>query len=146
MLPSGAMPTFENRCRWASWYMVKAGVLESPKRGHVAITQRGLALLATKPERIDTSVLSQYPEYKALRKPKSPSGTPTDIGHEPVEDENPEEALFSAYTSWRATIEADLLERLQSQSYPWQSFQRLVVDLLGAMGYGGSDEDRRRVT
>ena len=59
---------------------------------------------------------------------------------------NPEEALFSAYTSWRRTVEADLLERLQSESYPWQSFEKLVVDLLHAMGYGGSDEDQRRVT
>ena len=71
MLPSGAMPTFENRCRWAAWYMVKAGVLESPKRGHVAITQRGLALLATKPEKVDVGVLSQYPEFEEFRKSKS---------------------------------------------------------------------------
>ena len=55
-----------------------------------------------------------------------------------IEQENPEESLYRAYGSWRKTVEADLLERLQSDTFPWQSFERLVVDLLHSMGYGGS--------
>ncbi len=141
MLPSGAMPTFINRTHWAATYMSKAGLLERPKRGHVLITQRGLDLLATKPNRIDLSVLSQYPEYQAWKERSSTRGAaPTS------EDQNPEESLYSAYSSWRKTIEADLLDRLQSSSYSWQSFEVLVVDLLHAMGYGRGDEDRKRVT
>lgn len=142
MLPSGAMPTFTNRTHWAATYMSKAGLVERPKRGHILITQRGLDLLATKPEKVTISLLSQYPEFEEFRTKKS-IGTDS---HKPDEVENPEESLFRAYGSWRQTIEADLLDRLQSDSFTWQSFERLVVDLLHAMGYGGSDEDLREVT
>lgn len=149
MLPSGAMPTFQNRCRWTASYLVKAAVLVGPKRGYVVIAQRGLDLLATKPEKVNIAVLSQYPEFEQFRKKKS-IGTEHEAEHQaeqqPGHEDDPEEALFRAYSSWRQTIEADLLERLQSESFPWPSFERLVVDLLHAMGYGGSDEDRRRVT
>jgi restriction system protein len=141
MLPSGKMPTFDNRCRWAAWYLVKAGVLNGPSRGHVAITKRGLDLLARKPEKVNLAVLSQYPEFEEFRKKKA-----TGTEHKVDEPENPEESLFRAFGEWRQTIEAELLERLQSSSYPWASFEVLVVDLLHAMGYGGGDEDRKRVT
>lgn len=140
MLPSGAMPTFINRTHWASTYMSKAGLLERPKRGHIHITQRGLDLLATKPQRVDLSVLSQYPEYEAWKKKSAVKDSQTK-----PEDQNPEESLFRAFGEWRQTIEADLLERLQSPSFPWQSFEDLVVDLLHAMKYGSGDEDRKRV-
>lgn len=141
MLPSGAMSTFVNRTHWAATYMTKAGLLQRPKRGHVVITERGLDLLTTKPGKVNMAVLARYPEFEEFRKKKT---TGTDDTAD--EQENPEESLFRAYGSWRQTVEADLLERLQSGSFPWQSFERLVVDLLHAMGYGGSDEDRQRVT
>lgn len=141
MLPSGTQATFVNRCQWAVTYMYKAGLVDRPKRAHVAITQRGRDLLATNPARIDLTVLSKYPEFEAFRTKKSG-------GEQQKSDEveNPEESLFSAYGDWRQTVEADLLDRLQSDSFPWQSFEQLVVDLLHAMGYGRGDEDRKRVT
>jgi restriction system protein len=120
--------------------------LQRPKRGHVVITQRGRDLLATKPDKVTMTVLSQYPEFEEFRRKKSAADAPLSLTHAVEEQENPEEALFVAFSSWRKTVEADLLDRLQSASFPWQSFERLVVDLLHAMGYGGSDEDRRRVT
>jgi len=141
MLPKGSSTTFANRTQWAATYMVKAGLLERPKRDHLAITQRGQDLLATKPKRIDIAVLSQYPEFEEFRKTTTPASVASES-----EDENPEESLFSAHGSWRRAIEADLLDRLQSESYPWESFEVLVVDLLHAMGYGKGEEDRKRVT
>ena len=122
MLPSGAMPTFINRTHWAATYMSKAGLVERPKRGHVCITQRGRDLLATEPDRIDLAVLARYPEYEAWKKRSSTK----DSGA--TSDQNPEESLYSAYGSWRKTVEADLLDRLASASFPWQSFEVLVVD------------------
>ncbi len=141
MLPSGAMPTFINRTHWAATYMSKAGLVERPKRGHVRITQRGRDLLTTKPGRIDLSLLTRYPEYEAWKKRSSSKDSTSKY-----DEQNPEESLFSAYGEWRQTVEADLLDRLHSHSFPWQSFEQLVVDLLHAMGYGRGDEDRRRVT
>ena len=147
MLPSGAMSTFVNRTHWAATYMSKARLMDRPKRAHVVITRRGLDVLAERPERVDIPFLARYPEFAAFRAKRTLSeGQPAGETVARAEEENPEESLFRAYGSWRATVEADLLERLQSDSFPWQSFERLVVDLLHAMGYGGSDEDRRRVT
>ena len=120
MLPSGTQTTFVNRCHWAATYMTKAGLLDRPKRAHIAITQRGIDLLATKPDKVNIAALSQYPEFEAFRKKRPTGGTDTTQGND---EENPEESLFRAYGSWRQTIEADLLERLQSASFPWQSFE-----------------------
>jgi restriction system protein len=142
LLPSGTQTTFVNRCHWAATYMTKAGLLERPRRGHVAVTKRGLDLLASRPGRVDIAVLSRYSEFEAFRARRS-SERDT---RKPDEAENPEESLPRAYGSWRQTVEVELLERLQSDAFPWQAFERLVVDLLHAMGYGGTDEDLREVT
>lgn len=141
MLPSGAMPTLPNRTHWAVTYMVKAGLLHRPKRGHAAITERGLELLAAKPERVSIGLLSQYPEFEAFRSKKASTTASPEI-----EEENPEESLAKAFESWRKTVEVDLLDVLQSDAFTWQQFERLVVDLLHAMGYGSGEEDRKRVT
>lgn len=141
MLPSGLQSTFVNRTHWAGTYMVKAGLLERPKRGQLAITQRGKDLLATKPAKVDNHVLNGYPEFVAWKQKSSSKGST-----EQADDENPEESLFLAYESWRKTVEADLLDRMQSDVFTWQSFEDLVVDLLHAMGYGRGEEDRKRVT
>ena len=141
MLPSGMQKTFINRMHWAGTYMTKAGLLTRPERGKLQITARGQELLASDPARIDIGVLSQYPEFVAFRTKPSKPALP-DAGDE----ENPEESLYSAYGSWRATIEADLLGMLQSDAFHWSQFEHLVVDLLHAMGYGRGEEDRKRVT
>lgn len=148
LLPSGTQTAFENRTRWAAHYLVRAGVLNSPKRGYVTIAPRGVDLLASKPGKVNIAILSQYPEFEEFRKRKATPGSPgpTAAGAPKAEEQNPEEALYLAYASWRQTIEGELLERLQSESFPWQTFEHLVVDLLHAMGYGGSDPTGLRVT
>lgn len=145
VLPSGTQTAFVNRCHWAATYMVKAGLLQRPKRAHIEITTRGRELLATKPPKVTIALLMQYPEFEVFRRSRAPVGM-HEVEHNRAEAENPEEALFNAYTSWRKTVEAELLDRLRSEAYSWQSFERLVVDLLHAMGYGAGDEDRKRVT
>jgi restriction system protein len=65
VLPSGKQTVFRNRLNWAKSYMGKAGLVESTRRGHFCVTERGLQLLATNPQTIDVSVLSRYPEFSA---------------------------------------------------------------------------------
>lgn len=147
MLPSGAMPTFVNRTHWAVTYMVKAGLLSRPARGRVTITEAGTHALASNPTRIDIAFLMKYPGFAAFRtKAKPPENG--DVQPPSVSDQqNPEELLYRTYDVLRQSIEADMLDRLQSPEYPWEAFERLVVELLGAMGYGSStDETRLRVT
>jgi restriction system protein len=149
MLPSGAMPTFVNRTHWAVTYMGKAGLLSRPARGRIAITHAGKAALASQPLKIDIAYLLKYPGFVAFRtKAKPPE--PGDVQmHASVstDQQNPEELLYLTYDALRQSIEADMLERLQAPEYPWEAFERLVVELLGAMGYGSStDETTLRVT
>lgn len=148
MLPSGLQGTFVNRTHWAVTYMGKAGLLARPSRGRVQITDVGRQALDKAPAKIDITFLLAYPSFEAFRaktKPKTGEGT---VGAAVVaEQQNPEELLYRTYDALRTSIEADMLDRLQSPAYPWEAFERLVVQLLGAMGYGSStDETRLRVT
>jgi len=148
-LQSGIQTTFVNRTHWATTYLSKAGLLSRPSRGRVQITDAGRAALAKNPPRIDIKFLSAYPSFEAFRtkaKPKSEVDVGT-VGVPIPEDKNPEELLYTTYDALRQAIEADMLDRLQAPAYPWEAFERLVVELLGAMGYGSStDTTRLRVT
>lgn len=142
MLPSGAMPTFVNRVHWAVTYMSKAGLLSRPARGRVAITELGKAALASKPAKIDIAFLLKYPSFEAFRsrvKPTAAGGIDT-TSPSIAEQQNPEELLYRTYDALRQSIEADMLDRLQAPAYPWEAFERLVVELLGAMGFGSSTD------
>ncbi len=149
MLLSGSQSIFVNRTHWATTYLSKAGLLSRPARGRVAITDLGLQTLAKKPAKIDITFLRDYPSFKAWQTKTTPEGgSKTAAATTPAaEDQNPEELLYRTYDALRLSIEVDLLDRLQAPSYPWEAFERLVVGLLGAMGYGNStDETRLRVT
>ncbi|KRT63919.1 MAG: mrr, 5-methylcytosine-specific restriction endonuclease, restriction system protein [Chloroflexi bacterium CSP1-4] len=146
MLLSGSQSIFVNRTHWAVTYLSKAGLLSRPARGRVQITDVGREALAKKPAKVNVAFLMGYPGFEAFRaksKPKTGSeGAPV-----PIPDQNPEELLYLTYDALRRSIEADMLDRLQAPGYPWEAFERLVVELLGAMGYGSStDETSLRVT
>lgn len=138
LLPSGSQHRFENRVAWARSYMIKAGLLESTRRGHFRITSRGTETLAGNPTRIDIKYLQQYPEFVEFKAAKSSAldETPT-AADEPRS--TPQEALEGAYQELRSSLEADLLKQVKTCSP--QFFERLVVDLLVKMGYGGSLRD-----
>jgi restriction system protein len=149
MLPSGLQATFVNRAHWAVTYMGKAGLIARPTRGRVVITDLGRDALAKAPAKIDVNFVMSYPDFTAFRakaKPKAGDGATTTV-LDATEQQNPEELLYRTYDALRQSLEADMLDRLQSPAYLWEAFERLVVELLGAMGYGGStDETRLRVT
>lgn len=148
-LPSGTAFLFDNRAAWARTYLKQAGLLESPKRGFVRITARGEAVLAQKPRSIDNSVLAQFPEFlefkqrRAEQHPSESPCTPQVSGAANASSDpsslTPEEMFAQAYQRMRTNLEAELLEQVKAASPAF--FERLVVDLLLAMGYGGSRED-----
>jgi restriction system protein len=130
---------FADRVHWTATYLVKAGLLVRPRRGALQITERGLELLAESPERIDVALLAnRYEEFRAWQRgsrqaventfPGGPATAPGAL--------SPEEALVSSYEQIRESVEADLLDRVRSVSP--DRFEKLVLDLLLKLGYGGA--------
>ena len=133
-LPSGIQTKFENRVAWAKSYFIQAKVLESPRRSYFRITPRGMDLHKAGHKRIDIRILNQYPEFLEFHKAKSPK----EEEQEPSK-ETPEETLQKSYESIRGDLASQIVQRITSNSP--QFFERLVVDLMVAMGYGGSRAD-----
>lgn len=139
LLPSGGQQIFHNRIGWARSYMKKAGLLDSPKRGLFRITERGLSVIAQKPDRIDVKFLEQFPEFIAFRESGKNDGSyssPSNVGPAEI---TPEETLELAYQNLRKEIAQEVLSRILSCSPTF--FENLVVELLVKMGYGGSRAD-----
>ena len=140
LLASGRQPVFENRVGWANSYLKKAGLLEAPRRGALRITDRGKQVLAKSPSRIDVKFLEQFPEFIEFREGARSNRTePAPEAIDTSTDKTPEEALELAHQSIRQTLAAELLARTLSCSPEF--FERLVVELLVKMGYGGSRRD-----
>lgn len=139
-LPSGRQSKFSNRVAWAKSYLQQAGLLSSPRRGHFQISDRGRSVLNNPPPKIDIKFLEQYPEFVEFRAPKSEvAGIPVEVPSGEPEPETPEEALEAAYLKMRVGLASELLSRVKAASA--QFFERLVVELLLKMGYGGSRRD-----
>jgi restriction system protein len=142
LLASGTQSRFENRVYWALVHLRRAGLLESTGRGMNRITQRGDEILATNPKRIDLRLLNQFPEFREFRSGKGDEG-PSEIIIE-TPDASPEETLDEEYKRLRKTLAAQLTERLSECSPTF--FERVVVELLVKMGYGGSRAEAGRAT
>lgn len=145
LLPSGRAPLFYNRVAWAKTHLAKAGVVASVSRGLVQITERGLSLLAENPKEISMKVLQRYPEFTAFQEGASveaqkPSTEKEEIAH--GVSISPEEQLEQAYGDITATLISDVVELLKTTSP--QRFEQIVVDVIIAMGYGGSRAEAGR--
>jgi len=144
LLPSGKQQRFDNRVRWALTYLQKAQLLASTGRSRFRLTERGKHVLNSNPSQINTKYLNQYPEFVAFHDANGKSST-TDgnsrASQELVEKTNqtPQEILDTSYQSLRQTLAQDLLEHIKGSTPKF--FEGLVVDLLVAMGYGGSRKD-----
>jgi restriction system protein len=139
LLPSGTQTKFDNRVAWAKSYFVQAKVLESTRRAYFRITDRGRELLAKGHPRIDIRVLDQYPEFVEFHSVNRDTDSQTLPEVAPTPTETPEEILQKAHQSIRNELGAELLNRVKSNSPRF--FESLVVDLMIAMGYGGSRAD-----
>ncbi|MBC8552414.1 MAG: restriction endonuclease [Anaerolineales bacterium] len=141
LLQSGRQPKFYNRVGWARTYLKKAGLLVYPRRGYFQITQRGIEVFENKPKKIDMKFLEQFPEYIEFRETRRET-EPSSKSAETVEELTPEEALEDAYQKIRDDLAIELLEYV-SKSTPG-FFEKLVVELLVNMGYGGSRREAAR--
>ncbi len=140
LLPSGRQRRLHNRVGWAKTYLQKAGLVEANGRGRFRITSRGQEVLQRRPSRIDMKFLEQFPEYNAFAA----------LRHDPAEaepsapellsaTETPEELLEESYQELRRRLADELLDRIKACDPKF--FEKLVVDLLVTMGYGGSRKD-----
>jgi restriction system protein len=139
MLPSGAQTVLANRLNWARAYLSRAGLIEVPRRGHCRATERGRELLAEGLEEIDVGVLERYPEFVAWRtqqKAEEPGRTPS-----PPRD-SPEETIACSFDMLNTDLARDIVERVHSFSPAF--FERLIIDLLVRMGYGGGRAEMGR--
>jgi restriction system protein len=147
LLPSGKQAVYNNRLGWAKTYLDKAGLLRSVRRGVYQITDRGRDLLAEQPARVDVVTLSRFQEFEEFRRrPDAPDDLEqSETSHKvPVTDqaETPQESLDSVYQQIRRGLESEILTAVRASSFRF--FERLVVELLVKMGYGGSLKDAGR--
>ena len=145
LLPSGRQTTFANRVHWAKTYLGQAGLIESTGRGRFRITEQGKQVLAESPRRIDVKFLDRYPQFKTFRQTKQlgqeraeasdvPSATNSDLA--------PDETMRGAQRRLETELGRELLKRIVEA--PPAFFERLVIKLLTAMGYGGSTANAAR--
>lgn len=141
LLPSGRQTRFANRVHWAKTYLTQARLIEATRRGFFKATPRGLKALADRVTRIDNDYLAQFPEFREFLErrtspvPSQSAGSPSPSGNAAT----PEERIDLADALMAERLRADLLERIVTSTPAF--FERLIIDLLIAMGYGGSRAD-----
>jgi restriction system protein len=151
LLPSGRQRLFDNRVGWARTYLKQAGLLEAVRRGVIRITERGAGLLSRNLQQIDNDLLDEFPEFtefKSRTRPRSAqeeveTPEPTDAIRAVDQTLTPDEQIRNGYRALRANLASELLDRVLKASPGF--FERLVVELLVAMGYGGTEEDAASV-
>jgi restriction system protein len=143
LLPNGSKTRFYDRIHWAKTYLTQAGLLEKTGRGLFRITPRGVEVLRRRPPALDGRYLQQFPEFAAFQarslRPNTEDLPP------PVDDQQrtPEEIMVASYQQLQASLASDLLDAVLAASPAF--FEQMVIDLLLAMGYGGSLDAGRRI-
>lgn len=139
LLPSGQQCVIDNRVAWARAHMKMAGLVENTRRGVFRITARGQEALEKKPTEINLRYLSEFPEYiEARDKHKGNQQQKISISDD-QEIQTPAERLEEAYQTIRENLVSEILSLLKSSSSIF--FEKVVVEVLVKMGYGGSRKD-----
>jgi restriction system protein len=145
LLPSGKQTMFSNRVHWAKTYLSKAGLLESTRRGHFRITSRGQQVIASNPGRVDNAFLNQFQEFRQFKEKSAQTEARDSATVElPLtgRTETPDEIMRVAHRQIDASLAQELLDRIRAA--PPDFFERLIVNLLLSMGFGGSAADAGR--
>jgi restriction system protein len=149
LLPSGKQGYLHNRIHWAKFYLTKAGLLKSPARGRFIATDAGRDILASKPAKIDVAFLAQinpeFREYIRAQRNQGPSDAegenattlPNAIGAAPLA--TPEEQIEGAHRALQTALASNIIERILQNTSSF--FERLIIELLVKMGYGGNHAD-----
>lgn len=136
MLPSGKQRVLHNRIHWAKFYLTKAGLLESPKRGRFVITAAGQQVLANPPANLDTKHLLTIPTFRDFYRGGEDAEAVAPTNEVELPSATPEEVVEVAHKAVHFALRADLLDRILQNSPSF--FEQVIVELLVAMGYGGS--------
>jgi restriction system protein len=142
LLPSGRQRILHNRIHWAKFYMSKAGLIEAPKRGLFRASAEGLKLLAEGPPLVDVELLKRYPSFVEFLRASNAGSPPSE---KPITAAGaaapapPEAQVEAAQNVLHSALRADLLQRILDNTPAF--FERVIVDLLVAMGYGGTHEN-----
>ena len=140
---------FYNRVMWAETYLVKSLLITKTGRARFVISERGKKVLAENPSRVDNRYLERFPEYLSFKSKRTTSAAatreanPDDEESNDIIDVTPDERLEVAHQELRSGLQDDLLERVRSASPRF--FEHLVIDVLVAMGYGGTHADAAQV-
>ncbi len=139
-LASGNQAIFDNRVGWAKTYLTKAGLIDAPKRATFVITELGLQTLKENPDRIDAKYLRKFPAFlEFVHAGKTESEGEGEAISQEITAQTPEENLDKAYQRIRKSLADELLAKVIDLSPAF--FERLVIELLVKMGYGGSIKD-----
>lgn len=139
LLPSGVESIIKNRTGWAITYLAKAGLLIRPKRSHFTITERGKSVLNKNPESITLNMLDQFPEFVEFKHKKKDKNTIINENYDANSKETPEERIEVAIDEISSAVKSEILSRMLDTSPEF--FERLIIKLLLAMGYGGTTEE-----
>jgi restriction system protein len=145
LLPSGGQTLFANRVHWAKTYLGKAGLIEGTRRGYFKITPRGQQVIAAKPARIDNNFLSQFEEFEKFRRKSNEETAEDQRSVAPAfvnQTQTPDETMRAAHRQIDASLALELIDRIRRA--PPEFFERLIVNLLLSMGFGGSVVDAGR--
>lgn len=141
-IPSGSQTTMYNRIQWAKTYLKQAGLVESTKRGYFRISDRGRKALEDSSLVINNKYLRSIPEFaKFQARNPQPDGFNVST-KDNLPESTPEEILRDAYERINAAVAIDLIDRIRAGTPAF--FETMIVNLLLAMGYGGSSEDAGR--
>ncbi|MBK7379575.1 MAG: restriction endonuclease [Ignavibacteriales bacterium] len=139
MLQSGNQKVFSNRANWARAYLKMAGLIESTKRSHFKITERGLDTLNQNPSELNLKYLNRFPEYIEIKKTWRKDNSQEENEEDSTSPQTPEESLEISYHDIRKNLAQEILSKIKLCSPSF--FEKMVVELLVKMGYGGSRSD-----
>jgi len=148
LLPSGTQTRLYNRVTWALTYLTKSLLLEKTSRGRFKLAPRGAEVLNKKPVLINNRFLMQFDEFLAFKRKKNQSSTSVATPDAKMLEDSessltPLELVEGGYNELRETLADELLDRVRAMKP--KKFEQLVVDVLVAMGYGGSQLDAAQV-
>ena len=143
-LPSGNQTVINNRVGWARTYLNKAGLLTIPSKGMVQITDRGREALASGPARITVTWLKQFPEFADFHTAKPQVTNAAAVADSDLAETTPDEQLAAAYQALQQSLADELLAQVRAATPSF--FEQVVVDLMIAMGYGGSRKEAGKAT
>jgi restriction system protein len=143
-IPSGSATYIGNRSGWAMTFLTKARLIEKVVRGTYRITDDGRSFLTRFPDAIRVADLQALPGWEEAwgnRVPgESSTPGPITVGAPPVAaNATPEDRIDSALAELDAVLRKDLLDAILEK--PPRFFEELVLEVLGALGYGGTSAD-----